>query len=86
MTAIQAANRDRAAAYLQGHPGQRFRYEQVAAALGISNQQASIALCGLLNDHALPGLSRPGRGTYRWDAPGPGPAGEPDSGAGGTGS
>jgi hypothetical protein len=35
---------------------------------GITNQQASIALCGLLND-GLHGLTRPGRGTYQGDPP-----------------
>lgn len=61
---------DKVSAYLQQHPGQPLRYEQIAAATELSNQHASIALSGLLRG-ALPGLARVGRGTYQWDAPDP---------------
>lgn len=61
------ANQKKAAGHLQQHPGERLRVEQIARDTGLTNQQASIALCGLLNDGLLLGLSRPGRGTYQWD-------------------
>jgi hypothetical protein len=64
-------NQEQVAAYLRQHPGQRLRYEQIAAAVQLSNQQASIALSGLLRDDTLPGLRRVGRGTYQWDPPDP---------------
>jgi hypothetical protein len=56
---------------LREHPGQRLRYEEIAAAAGLSSQHASIALSGLLSSGALPGLARVGRGAYRWDPPSP---------------
>lgn len=70
MAGKAARNRERAAAYLQAHPAERVRYEQVAAAVKITNQDASLALSVLLRDDVLPGLRRPGRGTYQWDPPG----------------
>jgi len=66
-------NEQTVAAYLQEHPGERLRFEHIAAAVQLSAQQASIALSGLLRDGALPGLARVGRGTYQWDPPGPAP-------------
>lgn len=70
--AVSARTRraEEVSAYLQQHPGQPLRYEQIAAAVQLSNEHASIALSGLLRGD-LPGLARVGRGTYRWDAPGP---------------
>ena len=61
------ANQEKAARQLRQHPGERLRLERIARDTGLTNQQASIALCGLLNDGLLPGLTRPGRGTYQWD-------------------
>jgi hypothetical protein len=65
----QAANQQQAAERLQQHPGERLRVEEIARAAGLTNQEASIALCGLMNGGLLPGLTRPGRGTYQWDPP-----------------
>src|SRR5208282_5525909 len=64
------ANQEKAAGHLQQHPGERLRLERIARDVGLTNQQASIALCGLLNDGLLPGLTRPGRGTYQWNPAG----------------
>ena len=64
------ANQEKAAGHLQQHPCAWLRLEQIARATGLTRQQASIALCGLLNDKLLPGLARPGRGTYQWDPAG----------------
>ena len=61
---------DSVRAVLLERPGQALRYEEIAAAAGLSNQRASIALSGLLRGDSLPGLARVGRGTYRWDPPG----------------
>jgi hypothetical protein len=61
------ANQEKAAGHLQQHPGERLRLERIARDVGLTTQQASIALCGLLNNGLLPGLTRPSRGTYRWD-------------------
>jgi len=65
-------NREKAARYLQQHPGERLRVERIARAAELTNQQASIALCSLLNGGLLPGLTRPGRGTYQWNPVGAG--------------
>jgi alkanesulfonate monooxygenase SsuD/methylene tetrahydromethanopterin reductase-like flavin-dependent oxidoreductase (luciferase family) len=65
----QQLNREKAARYLQKHPGERLRVERIARAAELTYQQASIALCALLNDGLLPGLTRPARGTYQWDPP-----------------
>ena len=70
MSAIeQQLNREKAARCLQQHPGERLRVERIARAAELTSQQASIALCSLLNDGLLPGLTRPGRGTYQWNSP-----------------
>lgn len=63
------AEQQQVAAYLRQNPGRSLRYEQIAAALGLSSQAASIALSGLLKDDVLPGLRKIGRGTYQWDLP-----------------
>src|SRR5260370_41101559 len=63
----QQLNREKVARCLQQHPGERLRVERITRAAELTYQQASIALCSLLNDGLLPGLTRPGRGTYQWN-------------------
>ena len=54
-------------ACLQRRPGERLRFEVIAAETGLTSQQASAALSVMLRDGTLPGLTRPGRGTYQYD-------------------
>lgn len=49
------ANQKKTAGYLQQHPRERLRLERIARDTGLTSQQASIALCGLLNGGLLPG-------------------------------
>ena len=64
----QQLNQEKAARCLQQHPGERLHLERITRAAELTSQQASIALCSLLNDGLLPGLARC-RGTYQWIPP-----------------